>query len=306
MAMGSPPISRAALTADLVEKGIRKVFFEEYMRRVGESDWMYNISTSEKQFENDVQFAGLATFSQKAEGQVPDFDTMRHAWKKTYEHLTWAQGVKVTEEAREDDLYGVLAKMGTHLGNAAAYTQEVEAIKLLNDLSATAYTAGGSDFTLLSTAHFRQDDGTWSNQLAGNGDLDIVTLEALLIQAHTGTLDQRGRLLNIKPKFLVVAPEDKFIARRILNSIQRPFTANNDINPIREEDLELKVMSHLTGDGRWFLAADKSDRATFRFNRRPLRMKQETEGTGSGNMVMVGSYRRSEGVSNVYGWWGSS
>ncbi len=306
MAIPSAPISRGHLTDDLLERGVRTVYFKSYEDAVGEYDFLYNFHTSEKRFENDHVFAGLSVFQQKTEGQVPSFDAGANAWRKQYEHLTWALGLKITREAREDDLYDVIMKLAKDLGGAAAYTQEVQALKLFNDLTSVAYSADGSDFNLLETSHFRKDGGSWSNQLASGADLTIESLETLLTQARTGTLDQRGRIVRIKPKYLVVGPSDEWIGKRILNSIQRPFTADNDINPVKDVGLELKVMTHMTDDGRWFLTADKAKTGLNWFWRRQLSMERDTEGTGSQNVVLVGSYRESHGASHPYGVWGSS
>lgn len=201
---------------------------------------------------------GLGIAAQYAEGDIPIMDSGQEAWIQPYPHLQWGIGFKVTQIAQEDELYGVYGRFATEISRSMVYTQEIDAMKTFNNLGATAYTAGGSNFTLLSTGQFRNDDGTWSNKLASQSDLSIESLELLLTQWRTGMLDLRGRKIATEPKVLMVGPTDRWVAERIVNSTQRPFTANNDTNqPIRNLGLQVFVSTHLTDDGRWFLLGEK-------------------------------------------------
>lgn len=291
--------------ADLLERGVRKVYFQAYEDRVGEYQDLYNIATSEKQTEHEVLFAGLSQFTLKEEGLAPDFDAGTEAYKRDFTHLTYGLGFRLSKELEEDDLYGVVMRMGKELGRAAAYSQEVRAADTFNNSSATQYTAGGTNYPFLSTSHYRQDGGTWSNKLSSGADLSPESLEAALTQWRTGMVDQRGNKQMIPVKWLVVGPSDEWIAKRILMSTQRSFTADNDINPVKDLNLQLKVLTHMTDDGRWYLGADKPNHALMWFNRRPVTLETETDGSGTGNKIMVGTYRISFGASHPTGWFGS-
>ncbi len=299
------PMTRGNVAA-LLERGIRKVYFNEYMLALKQFEALYNIDGSVKRQETDVVFAGLGQFKKKPEGAPPELDAGAQAWTQQYVHNTWALALKITQEALEDELYGVFLRMAKELAQAAVYTQELDAMTLLNNLAATVYTAGGTGYTLLSTTHFRADGGTWSNQLSSGADLSIESLEALLTQWTTGMLDQRGRKQATMPEKLVVGASDWAVAERILNSIQRPFTADNDINPIRRWNLKAHVMTHLTDDGRWFLLGPTEQTGLNWFNRRPISMQRETDGIGTGNVLMTGSSRWSAGATHVTGVMGST
>jgi phage major head subunit gpT-like protein len=250
--------------------------------------------------------AGLGQFFLKAQGAPAAQDSGAEAWKRTYVHNTYALQCRITMEAMEDELYGVFPEFGRELARAAAYTQEVNAMDLFNNAgTAVQYTANGTGYPLLSQVHFRADGGTWSNQLSSGADLSIESLEALLNQWSSGMVDQRGRKLAIQPVRLVVGTDDRFNAQRIVNSIQRPFTADNDPNTIRALDLQVIVMTHMTNDGRWFLMADKKETAVLWFNRRPISLQRETDGLATGNLVLTGSYRESHGITHPTGVAGS-
>ena len=88
------------------------------------------------------------------------------------------------------------------------------------------------------------------------------------------TTDDRGLLLAIKPKLLVVPPELKWTARELLGSKQKPYTADNEMNAFLDDDLTYFVWHYLTDDDAWFLLGDKEDHELNFFWRRKL----DTEG----------------------------
>src|SRR5687768_13402496 len=139
MALAGSPMSRNHV-ALLLERGVRKVFFDEYKLVQDQFRTIYKVVSSQKQSETDVIMAGLSTYGLKPEGQSPIFDAGGQAYSKLYTHRTWALGLEFSEELQEDELYGYAKAMGGELGRTAKYTQEVQAMDLFNDLSATVYT----------------------------------------------------------------------------------------------------------------------------------------------------------------------
>lgn len=299
-------VMTTANVSDFLERGLRHVYFNEIKEAVKQFPQIYRIDGSVKAQETEAVMAGLGTFFLKAQGAAAQQDSGAEAWKKVYTHNTYALQTRVTLEAMEDELYGVFPEFGRELARAAVYTQEVNAMDLFNNAGTdTVYTANGTNYTLLSTTQFRADGGTWSNKLSSGADLTIESLEALLNQWSSGMLDQRGRKLAIQPTRLVVGTDDRFNALRIVNAIQRPFTADNDPNTIRALNLEVLVMTHMTNDGRWFLLAPKEETALLWFNRRPISLQRESDGLATGNLVITGSYRESHGATHVSGIAGS-
>jgi len=288
-----------------MEVGLRKVFFDSYELYGNEYPKIFNVESSKKRQETDSVISGLATFPVRAEGGPTTFDSIQEAWTKVYLHPTYALGVRITEEAREDDLYNVVNRTVQQLGVAAAYTQEVDAMAMFNDLAATLYTADGTNYTLLSTTQFRADGGTFQNRPTIAADLSLESLEAAIILWNTDMKDQRGRKINAMPKYLLHGPSDMFMAHRILKATKRPFTSDNDPNSVADLfDIEPLRSNFLTDDGRWFLLADKSKTGMVWFNRRQLRFRQETM-VESGSDLFVGSYRSSSGATHPLGIFGS-
>jgi phage major head subunit gpT-like protein len=304
MALAGSPMTRNHIPT-LLELGVRKVYIDTYDLIESQYERVYNVKASKKKTETEVITAGLGLFQMKSEGASPFFDNGQEAWSKAYTANTWSLGIEITKEGMEDDLYSFYVSMGKELGKAAKYTQNVEAFDLFNSLSATVYTAGGSNYTLLSTSHYRVDGGTWSNRPTVAADLSIESLETALSAWRTGMVDQRGRKLGVRPRVLMVGPSDEFVAKRILSSDKRPFSADNDPNVVRtERDLEVFVCDYLTDDGRWFLLADKGETGLC-YNMRVNKEMERRDDTRTGNMLMVGRYRESHGASHTYGIYGS-
>lgn len=305
MALNPGPMSRDTLGPYLLELGVREVFLNDFRLQPQTFQEIYNIKSSRKYKETDVVTGGLGLFEPKIEGDPPLFDNGGVAYAKEFIHATWALGFEVTEEGMEDDLYGWYKRLGGELGRAAAYTQDVEAYDLFNDLSATVYRAGSTNYTLLSTSHYRLDGGTWSNRPATAVDLSQESLEAALQAWTTTMLDQRGRKLDMRPAVLVVGPSDEFLAHRLIDSIQRPFSNDNDINPINKlRKLRVHVAPHLVDDGRWFLLAPKEQTGLVWFRRVATQMKRYPD-PASGNERFVSRYRESHGTPHVTGVYGS-
>lgn len=298
MPIGQNPITSTNFPTAL-ERGLRSVIFNNVAYRVKQYEPLFNIRGSEKYRERDLIMGGLGQMEPRGEGQAPPFDSGMEAWTATYIHQQYMLAIKITRIAQEDELYGISAKYANDIADSAVYTQEVQALNVFNNLGATVYTPNetGTAYTLLATNHYRIDGGTYSNKLATGADLSRESLELALIQWHNQMMDLRGRKVSVPPAKLVVGPGDYFTATRLLNSMQIPGSNNNDPNVLRDFNLELHVMTHLTDDGRWFLLGPKEATCLNWFNRRNITVERETATDGTGNLLIVVSSRWSSGAS---------
>jgi hypothetical protein len=128
-----------------------------------------------------------------------------------------------------------------------------------------------SDFTgpdgieLFSSVHVREDGNTFRNELTSTADLSTTSLEQALIDFR----DQRdggGKRLQIKPKTLLVSPDNQWHASRILGSSHTPENDTNAVQPIKGI-LDLEVWDYLTDTDAWFILADKSDHKLVLYDR---------------------------------------
>ena len=84
--------------------GLRGALFEGYGRYAPVYQKVFNVLTSQRQYEEDFTMQGLTNFVSKTEGNVISYEDFLPGNRKTYTHTTYAKGARITEEAVEDDL----------------------------------------------------------------------------------------------------------------------------------------------------------------------------------------------------------
>ena len=211
----------------------------------------------------------------------------------------------MTEEAMEDNLYASLSARYTKgLARAMAYTKQVKGAAILN----TAFTAGttyGDGVPLCSTAHPLVSGGVNSNRPAVAADLNETSLEAACIAIGQWT-DERGLLIAAKPKKLVIPSNLQFVATRLLETVNRVGTADNDINAINSNGVVpggYGINHYLTDTDAWFLTTDVPN-GLKHFKRVALSTSMDAD-FDTGNSRYKARERYSFGVSDPLGVFGS-
>lgn len=276
--------------------GLRGALFEGYGRYAPIYDKIFNVMTSNRQYEEDFTMQGLTNFSTKSEGNVVEYEDFLPGNRQTYTHATYAKGVRVTEEAVEDDLYGPMRKIGRALGIAARATVETQAAQIFNAGFATTTFTTGDAAALFSTAHTREDGGANLSNTSTAAALSVSALETALIDLRT-ELDGVGKRVELMPRALVIPPNLEFVARQILKSAYLPGSANNDVNPVANL-LDVVVWPYLTSTTAWFVLCDTHDLKWFW--RRQLHTRTE-EDFNTGDMLFKGRLRFSFGVNDWRG-----
>lgn len=305
MALVTGVVTRAA-TPNLHEPGIRKLIFQTWELYDDEYQFLYEMDSSSKAQEHDVVMSSMSTFSMMDENDEVTFDTMQEAYKATLTHLCFGKGIQFSRIARQDDLYGFLKRAPKELGRTAKYTKNVKAMDPLNNSTTTnIYTLNGVSRPLLSTTHQRVDGGTWSNRFTASTALAVESIELALTAFRKDMVDHRGRPQMIKPVYLVVAPSNEHIARRLLETTQgRPFSNLNDINVLTRYGLELKVLTHLNDTGQWYLAGKAGETGGRYFDREQFNIVSDRDPRTQADLTMA-FYRESHGYVHPMGVYGS-
>lgn len=169
-----------------------------------------------------------------------------------------ALGYAITQEAIEDNLYKSKFEP-TNLGLLDAFkrTKEILAMNVLNTATTYDSTVGGDGVALCSTAH-PVDGNTWANRPSVDVDLNEAALENAAITIRY-FLDNAGQRIMARPRKLIVSPQQRYVAIRLLETELRPGTANNDVNAVRmtDEFQGFDVMDYLTSQYAWFVKTDK-------------------------------------------------
>ena len=298
-------ISRAQLAKEL-EPGLNALFGMEYDRYENETAEIFETESSDRAFEEEVLIIGFGNAEVKTEGQGVNYDTASEGFTARYTHETVALAFALTEEAVEDNLYDRLGSRYTKaLARSMAHSKQVKGANVLNNAFSSSYT-GGDGLSLVNSAHTLAGGGTFSNRPSTYVDLNETSLENALITVST-FVDDRSLILALQGTKLVVPPQQQFIAERILETPGLPFSADNDVNPIRSMGMVPQgyaVNHFLTDNDAWFLLSDCPD-GLKHFARTPISTSMEGD-FDTGNVRFKARERYSFGWSNPRAIYGSS
>lgn len=250
-------------------------FYEEYPKEYSD---LFEIKTSDKQYEEVVEVTGFGLAPIKPQGASIEYDSEIQATVARFTHVAYALGYVVTWEETRDNKYEEVARTRTQaLTFSMRQTKEVVHANVYNRATTSGYN-GGDGVVLGSTAHPTMS-GNQSNILAVAADLSEASLEDLTIQVM-GAQNGRGLTIALQPKSLIVPRQSWFEANRILKSVLQNDTANNAINALKATNAipeGIKVNHYLTDTDAWFIRTNCPN-GMISFERDPLMFEQDNDG----------------------------
>lgn len=293
--------------SDFLEPGLKKIYFDEYRNLPNMYSEIFEVDSSTKQDETDTGVSGFGYFRQSSDGNPLQYEDPVQLYDVTYAHLTWKLGFKVTKEMYDDDQYNTINRLPRLLARAAQRTLENQAAAVLRNGFSTSYP-GGDGLPLCSTVHLRADGGsTQSNASATGITLNDDNLETALI-AFSEQLDHKGMLTGAMATDVIVPPDLNKEARILVESPQRPESADNDVN-VYKGQLNVKSWAWIGGAASggsrtaWYLRDASYHRLKMYFRERPNFENDSTFDTDEA--LFKGRMRFSVGFSDWYGFWGS-
>jgi len=243
--------------------GVNNWYGKAYNEYSTEYTKLFDTFKSTKQFEEDVGISSFGLAVVKPEGSAISFDSERQAFITRYQHVVYALGFVITREIMEDDQYAVVGQRKAQgLAYSMRQTKEIIAANVYNRAFNASYE-GGDGVSLVAsaattdTSHPLFAGGTATNGPATAVDLSEAALEQAVIDI-AGFTNDRGLLIAVKPKTLIIPRQLTFEAKRILGSDGRVGTDNNDLNAIKQMGLipETVVNHYLTDTDAWFIRTD--------------------------------------------------
>jgi hypothetical protein len=215
---------------------------------------LFDIETSDKAYEEDVEITGFGLAPVKREGVSHVYDEESQGATSRYTHVAYGMGYIVTYEEYKDNLYEKVSRTrATALAFSFRQTKENVCAIVYNRAFNTNFTGG--DGKALAVSDHPAIGGTYSNVLATPADLAEASLEDLLIQVD-GAADARGMKIGIKAKSLHIPRQERFNATRILKSTLQNDTANHAINALRVQNAlpgGVHVNTYFSSDSAFFV-----------------------------------------------------
>ena len=284
--------------------GIKTWWGRQYSEHAQEYPMLFDVETSDKAYEQDVEISGFGVLREKDQGAALNYDTEVQGAVTTYTHVAYAGGYIVTYEELRDNLYEVVSKRrATMLAFAGRQTEEIMAANVFNQGFNSSFT-GGDGQPLFSASH-PTINGNQSNLLGTSADLSEAAIEDMGIQIMQAT-DYRGNKIALIPRCLLVSPAQWFDANRILNSVLQNDTANNAINVIKASGMfpdGIVTNHYLTSSVAWYIRTDAPYGTRFLWRDKPM---FDTDNEFNTRNALAAQYMRfSCGWTDWRGWFGT-
>lgn len=260
-------IGRGAFAA-LLKPDLYRVYVETGKERPLEYTMFFNVDDMPWNPIKDQQIAGLGTLLSMPEGENFPLDEPKLGGTKEYEASPFGLGVEITWPMWRDDQYGIMRELVAELARASRNRQEVDAWSVLNNAFDTSFI-GFDGTSLCSTAHPLIGGGTYGNRPTTDVGFSSLAIQQALTRFENMP-NERGLPRLLAPNMVLVAPENKFLARQILGTMKQPFTADNEINPLIQDDLSWMVVHYFTDSTQWFMASRANHDLQFLFRDRPI------------------------------------
>lgn len=307
--------------AQLMAPGAHAAFVHWINMKQREEEYTvpFNVDSSTKAYEDEWEFSGLGPMPEKPEGESLTYQDAIQGGTKRYTHFTYGLGVRSSFELYDDDQYGIVRQIPKALARSGHFQIEQQSANVFNLGFTTQTTTDG--VSLFNNAHpllggptatqigpglanLVSSPGTYPNRPSTDVDLSITALQ-LAIQHFERMPDSQGMPIQVRPRIMWIPPELKFIAREILGSPHKPYTNDNEINSILNEDLRYFVWHYLTSYSAWGLLAEK-DETWLKFFWRKRMDEDFADDFDTRSIKQVSFMRFSVGATSWIGTWGSN
>lgn len=285
-------------------EGLYKIYGDTYNEYSLEYPDLFDVeNASKKAYEEIIGTTGFTQASIIPEGESVSYQDDSQAFLSRFVHLTFGTGFIITRNMRDDDLHQSVGNRRTKkLAYVMRQTLETYHANIYNRATNSSYV-GGDGKELCATDHPNFAGGTFSNELSSAANLSESAVEQACINLMRWE-DDAGNLINVKPRTLIIPPEETFNAMRLFESPYRPGTADNDVNTLKGRfPGGIKVNHYLTSTTSWFIRTD-APTGMLSLLRRPMEFTQDND-FDTENMKAKATVRLSAGWGDPKGIYGS-
>ena len=265
--------TRGAFPVLNTRAGLKKIYFIQYGQLREMFSAVFNLSDSDRGFEDFLPVSGLGRMSVVNENSSIPYDQAVEGTRRTVAHTMYGQGFQVSRVNWDDEQYGIMKRMTEALARSVRYEQEVQAWALFNDADAGSDFTGFDALPLIDDAHtLLNSASTWDNRLTA--DLAVSSLQAA-VDLFATSVDESNLNIALEPSLLVIPSQNRWIAAELTESKFDPESAENAINPLSDIGISWFATPFITDTDSFFLLSDKANHDLMFI----WRLRPETEDT---------------------------
>lgn len=244
----------------LLRPGIMTIWGTSYEEHNVQYTQLFKVETSNKKYEELMEYIGFGLATIKPEGKGITYDTDAQGPVTRLQSVTYALGFMVSREAAKDGLYmDVIRRRVPRLARSMRITKEHVHAQVYSRAFNSSYQ-GGDAKELCATDH-PTFDGTQQNELTNAANLSEASIEDLLVLI-SDMKDSRGIEIAVQGRSLIVPTALQFDAHRIVKSVLQNDTAANAVNAIRSMGMlpdGVIVNNYLSSTTAFFIRTDQPD-----------------------------------------------
>lgn len=243
-----------------LQYGLDKILDQMGKDYKGIGDRIFTEVKTDKAYHEIMQLAGMGLATRKGEGEAITWDSIDQSWVFRMPVYTYEKSARITMEMIEDNVYeNLLPRIAKEQLKALAHARDINQADILNRAFNTSYTYGDGK-ALCRSDHPTQAGPTNSNVLAVAADLSEDSLESMVLLID-GFVNEDGLKSDYVARRLIIPTALRFEAKRILNNLNRPATADRDINVLNADGEigEIVIWKRLTDSNAYFVQTDAED-----------------------------------------------
>lgn len=266
---------------------------------------LFKVVSTDRDIWQENEITDLQNFNEIAEGSDYSLVRTRQGASRTLSISKYGLGFSISEEAVEDGKFDFIADALAKLADSAIDSQEQAAMDILNNAFSAQTSWDG--VALCSTSHTVPSGLTFRNRPSSEVDLSASALDAALTDFESLPIRDSGKYAMIKPRVLLVHSSNKRYAMELVGSDQKPDSADNNMNSLKQDGLIVMSSPRLSDSDAWFLLGSPEDTGLRIVSRKGIETKAADPAVGFMNdsIIYKSRYREKVGVMHPYGIWGT-
>lgn len=221
---------------------------------------LYKVMDTDKPF---INFTGVGPLGLPVEfeaGNSIHFDDLTELYDKKFTARFFGLGVEYHRSTIDDDKFGIFNDSAAALAKAFRLGDEIIAAEIMDNSTSTSQTryTSADGAAIHSASHLLADGvSTWTNVLSGNADMAIASVQSAMLVLEDTPDDENNPMMIVGDQ-LIYPSALRFTARKLLESVDHPETADRSTNPLGGDNITGFRWPYLTDTDAWAVASQRT------------------------------------------------